>query len=326
VIVRADRLLRLVLLLQTRGRMTAEQLAAELEVSVRTIYRDVDALCSAGFPVYSERGVGGGCQLVDGYRTSLTGLSAPEAQALAFAAIPGAAAELGVSALAAAAHLKVLSAVSPNARETMATVQQCFHLDPRGWFRAGQPEHPHLPALASAVWEGHQVRAVYQRAKGSTRERVLGPLGLVLKDGLWYLVARAPNEIKTFRVSRFEDVSPLDEPVTRPSDFDLAAWWERWSVEFETGLNQYPVTVRVAPTAAARLGELGDAVARSPEHPAPRRDRAGWERRVLMFERPEWAESALLRLGAAVEVIDPPEMRARLEAASSDLFALYHGP
>ena len=323
---RADRLLRLVLLLQTRGRMTAEQLAAELEVSVRTIYRDVDALSSAGFPVYSERGVGGGCQLVDGYRTSLTGLSAPEAQALAFAAIPGAAAELGVGALAAAAHLKVLTAVSPDARQTMATVQECFHLDPRGWFRSGQPDHPHLPALASAVWEGRQVRAVYQRAKGTARPRVLGPLGLVLKDGLWYLVARAPSETKTFRVSRFEEVSALDEPVTRPSDFDLAGWWERWSVEFETGLNQYPVTVRVAPVAVERLGELGDAVARAPRRPAPKRDREGWERRVLMFERPDWAESALLRLGAGVEVIDPPEMRARLEAAASELFALYHGP
>ena len=305
---RADRLLRLVLLLQTRGRMTAEQLAAELEVSVRTIYRDVDALSGAGFPVYTERGVGGGCQLIDGYRTSLTGLSPPEAEALAFAALPGTAAELGMSALAAAAHLKVLTAVSPEARDTITTVQRCFHLDPRGWFRREQPEHPHLPALARAVWDGRQVRAVYRRAKGHARPRVLGPLGLVLKDGLWYLAALAPEEVKTFRVSRFEDVTVLDSTVERPVDFDLATWWEQWSDEFETGLDRYPVTVRVAPDAADQLG-----------------DRDGWEQRVLMFERPEWAESALLRYGARVEVIDPPEMRERLEAASAELFALYHG-
>jgi len=301
--------LRLVLLLQTRGRMTAEQLATELEVSVRTIYRDVDALSSAGFPVYSERGIGGGCQLVDGYRTSLTGLSPLEAQALAFAALPGTAAELGMGALAAAAHLKVLTAVSPEARDTITTVQKCFHLDPRGWFRAEQPEHPHLPALARAVWEGRQVTAIYRRAQGAARPRALGPLGLVLKDGLWYLAARAPEETKTFRVSRFEEVTLLDETVERPADFDLASWWERWSDEFETSLDQYPVTVRVAPSTGGGLD-----------------NRDSWEQRVLMFERPDWAESALLRLGARVEVVDPPEMRSRLEAASAELFALYHGP
>jgi len=323
--VRADRLLKLVLLLQTRGRMTAERLAQELEVSVRTIYRDIEALSGAGFPVYAERGVGGGCQLVDGYRTTLTGLSAPEAQALAFAALPGAAAALGVGALAAAAHLKVLTAVSPEARSTLASVQERFHLDPRGWFRTTPPEHPHLPPLARAVWDGCRVRAVYARAKGRAKARVLHPLGLVLKDGIWYLVATDEEAMRTYRVSRFEQVDLLDEPVDRPADFDLGSWWAEWADSFETNLNEYAVTVRVAPAAQPRLGELGDAVRRASKQPAPRRDRDGWERRVLMFERPDWAESILLRLGAGVEVIDPPEMRERLEAAASELFALYHG-
>ena len=323
---RADRLLKLVLLLQTRGRMTADQLSDELEVSVRTIYRDVDALSGAGFPVYTERGVGGGCQLVDGYRTTLTGLSAPEAQALAFAALPGAAAALGVGALAAAAHLKVLTAVSPEARSTLASVQQRFHLDPRGWFRTTPPEHPHLPVLARAVWDGCQVRATYARAKGRARERRLHPLGLVLKDGVWYLAATDQDAaVRTFRVSRFEGAELLDDPVERPLDFDLASWWADWADEFEANLNEYAVTVRVAPTAQERLGELGDAVRRAPKQPPPRRDRNGWERRVLMFERADWAESLLLRLGAGVEVIDPPEMRQRLEAAAAELYALYHG-
>ena len=322
---RADRLLKLVLLLQTRGRMTAERLAEELEVSVRTIYRDIDALSGAGFPVYTERGVGGGCQLVDGYRTTLTGLSAPEAQALAFAALPGAAAALGVGALAAAAHLKVLTAVSPEARSTLASVQERFHLDPRGWFRTTPPEHPHLPPLARAVWDGRRVRAVYARAKGRAKARVLHPLGLVLKDGIWYLVATDEDAMRTYRVSRFEHVDLLDEPVVRPADFDLGSWWAEWADSFETNLNEYAVTVRVAPAAQPRLGELGDAVRRASKQPPPRLDRDGWERRVLMFERPDWAESILLRLGAGVEVIDPPEMRERLEAAASELFALYHG-
>jgi len=322
---RADRLLKLVLLLQTRGLMTAERLAEELEVSVRTIYRDIEALSGAGFPVYTERGVGGGCRLVDGYRTTLTGLSAPEAQALAFAALPGAAAALGVGALAAAAHLKVLTAVSPEARSTLASVQERFHLDPRGWFRTTPPEHPHLPPLARAVWDGRQVRSVYARAKGRAKARVLHPLGLVLKDGIWYLVATDDDAMRTYRVSRFEQVDLLDEPVDRPADFDLGSWWAEWADSFETNLNEYAVTVRVAPAAQQRLGELGDAVQRASKQPPPRRDRNGWERRVLMFERPDWAESILLRLGAGVEVIDPPEMRERLEAAASELFALYHG-
>ena len=324
---RADRLLRLVLLLQTRGRMTAERLASELEVSVRTIYRDVDALSSAGFPVYTERGAGGGCQLVDGYRTSLTGLSAPEAQALAFAAIPGAAAELGVNALAAAAHLKLQTAVSPQARATLASVQQRFHLDSRGWFRTAPPAHPHLPALARAVWDGRQVSTTYRRSKGEPHPRVLGPLGLVLKDGLWYLAATEDAEAaRTFRVSRFDAVELLDTMVDRPEDFDLPSWWAEWADSFETNLNQYPVVVRVSQNAQSRLGELGDAVTRAPKQPPPKREPDGWERRVLMFERPDWAESVLLRLGAGIEVIDPPEMRERLETAASRLFALYHGP
>jgi predicted DNA-binding transcriptional regulator YafY len=244
-------------------------------------------------------------------------LSAPEAQALAFAAMPGAAAELGVGALAAAAHLKVLTAVSPGTRDTIGNVLRCFHLDPRGWFRAVQPEHPHLPELARAVWESRQVEAVYRRARGTSRPRVLGPLGLVLKDGLWYLAARAPDDVKTFRVSRFEAVTLADEPVERPADFDLATWWEQWSDDFETGLNQYPVTLRVAPDAVERVARTGETKRTTPEPD-------GWYRVDVLFEREEFAESALLRFGADVEVMDPPELRHRLEVTSATLFALYH--
>ena len=136
-------------------------------------------------------------------------------------------------------------------------------------------------------------------------------------------MARAPDEIKTFRVSRVEEVALLDEPVERPRDFDLARWWGEWSDAFETGLARYPVTVRVAPAAVGRLYEFGDAVTRAPKEPAPTRDSDGWERRVLVFERPEWAESALLQFGAAIEVVDPPELRNRLESAAADLYELY---
>jgi predicted DNA-binding transcriptional regulator YafY len=303
--------------------MTAEQLAVELEVSVRTIYRDLDALSGAGFPVYTEKGPGGGCRLVDGYRTNLTGLSAPEAQALPFAALPGAAAELGIGALAAAAHLKVLTALTPDARTTITTAQQCFHVDPHGWFQTSQPEHPLLPDLARAVWEGHQIAGNYRRPNTAAKPRVLSPLGLVLKTGLWYLVATASADIKTYRVSRFVTVEVLDQPVERPDGFDLATWWGQWSVTFETSLDEYFVTVRLAPAALDRLSELGDAVTRAPAQPAPAHDHAGWQRRVLTFERADWAEAAILRLGADVEVLDPPELRQRLQTTATKLNELY---
>jgi predicted DNA-binding transcriptional regulator YafY len=321
--VRADRLLRLVLLLQTRGRMTAARLALELEVSVRTIYRDLEALSGAGFPVYTEKGPGGGCLLVDGYRTNLTGLSAPEAQALAFAALPGAAAELGVGALAAAAHLKVVSALTPDARDTITTAQRCFHLDPHGWFRTSEPDHPLLPDLARAVWTGHQVEAEYRRRNSAAQPRVIAPLGLVLKAGLWYLVAGTTAGIRAYRVSRFTTVDVLEQPVERPAGFDLGAWWNQWSAAFEAGLPEYHVTVRLAPSALDRLSELGDAVTRAPDQPPAARDRDGWQQRTLTFERAEWAEAGLLRLGAEVEVLDPPELRERLHRTAVKLHDLY---
>ncbi|HEY0699180.1 MAG TPA: HTH domain-containing protein, partial [Micromonospora sp.] len=207
---RADRLLSLLLLLQTRGRMTAQELADALEVSVRTVYRDVESLGAAGVPVYADRGPAGGYRLLDGYRTRLTGMTAVEAESLFLAGMPGPAAELGLGPVLATAERKLLAALPSRSAEEGWRVRQRFHFDAPGWFRT--PEHtPHLAGLADAVWRERLVEIRYRRWK-TPREvtRRLAPLGVVLKAGRWYLVAadirgdvsggRADDRVRTYRV------------------------------------------------------------------------------------------------------------------------------
>ncbi len=184
---RASRLVQLLLLLQTNGKMTASRLAEELEVSVRTIYRDIEALSGAGVPIYAEAGPGGGVRLVDGYRTRLTGLTAEEAEALALSGLPGAASELGLGTVLAAAQLKVDAALPPELRSRAVRMRERFHLDAPGWFAREEPV-PHLAALSRAVWEEQRVEIRYRKPEGEVK-RLLDPLGLVLKAGVWYLVA-----------------------------------------------------------------------------------------------------------------------------------------
>ena len=228
---RAARLVQVLLLLQARGRMTARQLADELEVSSRTIYRDLEALSGAGVPVYAERGAEGGYQLLDGYRTTLTGLTAKEAEALFLSGLPGPAAELGLATAVAAARRKVLAALPAGLREAAAMAQERIHLDASGWFRT-PPEHPHLEALASAVWGCRRVSVVYRRGDGTTVERLLAPLGLVLKAGAWYLVAEASGERRAYRVARILQADVTRATFSRPEDFDLARFWPTWVTDF----------------------------------------------------------------------------------------------
>src|SRR6266508_1135868 len=228
---RASRLVTLLLLLQTRGRMTAAELANELEVSVRTVHRDVDALSEAGVPIYAERGPHGGVQLVEGYRTRLTGMTADEAEAVFLSGLPGPAAELGLGTVVTAARLKVLAALPSELRVRASRLVERFHLDAAGWFQAAEAV-PHLATLSDAVWDAHQLEIEYERSD-RTVTRILEPLGLVIKGGVWYLVARTEDQIRTYRVSRVVAARRLDERFERPDGFDLASYWTESSSAYE---------------------------------------------------------------------------------------------
>src|SRR5215216_1881310 len=243
---RASRLLSILLLLQTRGRMTAQELADELEVSLRTIYRDVDSLSAAGVPLYGDRGPAGGYQLLGGYRTRLTGMSADEADSLFLAGLPGPAAELGLGEVLAAAQLKFLAALPPELRSRAGRIRERFHLDAPAWFHVG--ERPNcLTEVADAVWDQRLIRVRYERWGHGEVERTLQPLGVVLKAGSWYLVAGVDGQARTYRISRILNLETLDEQFERPVDFDLAGYWSMYQREFQERLFSGKAKIRLSP-------------------------------------------------------------------------------
>ncbi len=318
--------------------MTAQALAAELEVSVRTVYRDVDALLAAGIPLYGDAGHGGGYQLVQGYRTRLNGLSASEAEALFLAALPGPAAELGLSAVLAAAQLKVKSALPAQLRAQAGRIQERFHLDAPGWYDAvGDTEH--LPPLAEAVWNHRAVRIRYSRWKEPTEvERCIEPHGLVLKAGRWYTVARSAGEsvssdkssidaakgtLRTYRVDQIRTIEVTDERFEPEPGFELAAYWERYVADFHARLYSGDAVIRIAPHSLDSVRHrLGSATARAVTQTG-RRDADGWTRATVPIESVEHAHADFLRLGADLEVLSPPDLRERIAATARALAGLY---
>ncbi|MBB2914414.1 putative DNA-binding transcriptional regulator YafY [Streptosporangium becharense] len=321
---RASRLLSLLLLLQTRGRMTAPELAGELEVSVRTVYRDVEALSSAGVPVYADRGPAGGYRLLDGYRTRLNGLTAEEASSLFLAGLPGPAAELGLAEVAATAELKVLAALPPEPRSHATRMRERFHLDVPGWYRDADPV-PFLGEVAEAVWEQRPLRMTYRRWGPREVERLVHPYGLVLKGGAWYMIAFAgEGEPRTYRVSRIVAAELLADRFERPADFDLAGFWSRYAAEFRERMHTGEALVRVAPGTEGLLrhtvgAELTDAALAAAGPPGD----DGWVTLRLPVESTRHAHWLLLRLGADVEVLGPPELREAMAATAVRLAALY---
>ncbi|MEH0821691.1 MULTISPECIES: helix-turn-helix transcriptional regulator [unclassified Micromonospora] len=321
---RASRLLSILLLLQSHGRLTAAELAQRLEVSVRTIYRDVESLHAAGIPLYGEAGHTGGYRLVDGWRTRLTGLTAEEADRLLFAGLPGPAAELGYESVVATLQLKLRAALPPPLADRAAQLQQRFHLDTPGWYSDGDPS-PHLAPTADAVWRQHRVRVDYRSWQGEV-SRTLEPYGLVLKGGRWYVVAARPErpEPATYRVNQILSLTTLDEPFDRPGDFDLPGWWRAHVLHFRARLHRDEATIRLSPRGRQRLREIGtDAVVAAVDAGAGPPDDAGWVRSVMPIESLTHAHGDLLRLGAEVEVLAPAALRDRLADTAAALAALY---
>jgi predicted DNA-binding transcriptional regulator YafY len=324
---RADRLLSMLMLLQARGRLTAGQLAAELEVSVRTIYRDLDALSAAGVPVYAERGPGGGCALLEEYRTTLTGLTPDEVRALFMLSIPAPLAELGLGPELKAALRKLAAALPAAHRDDEARARQRFHLDPSGWAEAPEPV-PHLRTLHHAVWGDHCLELVYRLPFDARGEWSVQPYGLVAKAGTWHLVCRRDAVLRVLRVSRIVDASLGEATFQRPPDFDLATFWAGWCARVEASRGSYPATVRVAPqlvpwlphyfgSAVSTAGIRDQLAAASP----PSED--DWITLTLTFESLEEARDRLLAFGGAVEVLAPRALRASVADYAAQTVALY---
>jgi len=318
---RADRLVSLALLLQGRGRMSARLLAAELEVSVRTVYRDIGALNAAGVPVVTESGPGGGCWLLDGYRFPLRGLSDDEAAALLLLGVPTAVAELGLADALTAAHrtIRVTSGGADRLRSPLV------HLDMPRWFHRAEPV-PVLPALAEAVRGARRLRLGYRHGDGRAETaRVVQPLGLVNKAGIWYLVAFAEPaaEPVVFRAGRVTSARVLAEPFGRPAGFDLAAFWARWSASFVTSRPTIEVRVRVSPAAFAVFPEVFGDVVRPALDAASPPDAQAFRAVTLTFEHEAAAAQRLAGFGGQVEVLFPAAVRERLVATARQLLERY---
>lgn len=297
------------MLLQTRGRMTAEKLAAKFEVSVRTLYRDIDALSAAGVPVYADRGPGGGFALLDGYRTRLTGLTDQEAHTLILAGLPGPAAQLGLGQAMADAQLKVLAALPEGPGAAAMRAQARIHLDPVGWFRQADGGD-WLTVLADGLWRDRRVAVTYGPRRPVAL--MLEPLGLVLKAGAWYLVARSKGEVRTYRASQVTAAEVTDEGFERPSDFELAAHWTRAQADYAESLKQGVARLKVTPDAlyalrrdGVKITEIGPGIIETP------------------MERPDWTARELLKLGTGVEVLEPPALRAQMATLAGEIAALY---
>ncbi|WP_406238189.1 helix-turn-helix transcriptional regulator [Nocardia sp. NBC_01009] len=322
---RASRLVQLLLLLQTRGRSTAPELAGELGVSVRTVYRDIDALSAAGVPIFTEPGRAGGVQLVDGYRTRLTGLTTEEADAVLLTGSPSAAADLGLGTVLATAQLKVLAALPPELRGRATRIAERVHIDAPGWFHRPE-ETPTLAAVADALWHDRRLAVRYLR-KDKVVERRLDPLGLVLKAGTWYLVGRDGTAIRSYRVGRIAAAEPTGETFDRPDDFDLAAHWSEAADDFARSMLRVRARCRIAEghVRLLRLSFDPAAVTEALASATPP-DAQGWVEVTLGAESYPVLAHGILPLGEYAEILDPPELRAQLAATAAAMADRYGRP
>lgn len=324
---RADRLISILMLLQTKGQMTAQELAQRLEVSTRTIYRDLDALSGAGVPVYAERGPNGGCMLMESYRTNLTGLKEQEVRALFMFTVPGLMADLGVDKASEAAMLKLTAALPAPFQQDVERVRERIYLDPAAWFQPAEPT-PYLSMIQQALWQQRRVRIDYRRGDGQWVKRLVEPYGLVAKTSLWYMVCGisrfAPTESLTvYRISRIQQAELTEYQFERPSHFDLATYWHDWCQHFEQSHHTYPVTLRVTPVGIPTLVRIfGDSLYTLMNQAAPADD-DGRLTLSLTFDSLETACEQLLGLGTDIEVITPQSLREHMRQTAVQIAACY---
>lgn len=318
---RADRLLSILLLLQVHRRMTARELARRLEVSERTIYRDMEALSVSGVPVVAERGTGGGWALLEGYKTNLTGLNQAEIRALFLPSPSRVLADLGLHQASEAALIRLLAALPSIYRRDAEYMRQRIHIDAGGW-NPSEEDVSFLPVLQEAIWQERRLHLAYERSDGTSVERCVDPLGLVVKGSVWYLAAVVEGEVRTYRVSRVRAATILDQACVRPPGFDLAAHWAQASAQFVAGLPRYPATVRAAPGILSRMRYAGR-FARIERADPP--DADGWVRLSIRFETEEEASEYVLSFGPQIEVVEPQELREKVISLARGVVDFYAG-
>jgi predicted DNA-binding transcriptional regulator YafY len=323
---RADRLLSILLMLQNRGKVTASRLAEEMEVSVRTIYRDLDALSAAGIPVYIERGPLGGCALVEGYRTHLTGLNQAQVKALFMLSVPASLDQLGVSRDLKTALDKLAAALPPQYRQDERKVHQRVYLDWTDWSH-GPAGASLLPLIYQAVWEDRQLAITYNVDFGPPGrmpfQRIVEPYGLVAKAGEWQLVAAngGPTErgcLQVYNLSQLLKAVPLDARFERPPDFDLTLYWQNHCSELAMNRPSFPVTLRISTALAAQLNSNRDQLQLSGP-PDPK----GYRQTTLLFETFEEARRQVLSFGRAAEVVEPEALRRSVIDYARQIVAFY---
>ena len=318
---RASRLLSIQMMLETRGPMSAAALAEALEISVRTLHRDIDQLTAAGVPIYAERGRTGGFRLLDGWNTRLTGLTPSEAQVVFLSGLAGPAADLGLDKPLQGAQLKLLTSLPASSRTEAQKIQSRFHLDPVDWYREADAV-PHLAIVAEAVWADRQLGMVYESWRDEA-ERVVHPLGLVLKAGVWYLVAAADGKPRTYRISNVKRAAMLEQKARRPVRFDLARYWAESVARFEADLYTDHADVLATPTGLRDLRYLNAAVARAVTQAGPARRQDGRVALRIPIESVEHGAGQLLRLAPEVEVTGPARLRKALVSRLRQVSALY---
>lgn len=317
---RASRILKMLMMLQTHEKATAAELADACETSIRTVYRDIEALSTIGVPVYSEQGVHGGYRLLQGYRTRLNGLSAKEAETLFLTGLSGPAQKMGLQATLADAQLKLKAALPEDMRHDTDRLQSRFLLDAPNWF-SDDEQVTYLPKLMTAVLEQRLIIMQYQSWKGEIKRQVQ-PLGIVLKGGQWYLLAKVDNDVRTYRVSRIKSLTLLDETFERPEDFNLTAFWQDSLRRME--VVQFPIIaeVRLTPLGVKIMQHVCSSYALNQAKIEPIDD-SGWHQASFPVGESSYGCTELLRFGAELEVIGPPELRAEMEKLVSSLATLY---
>lgn len=314
---RAGRLIAILLWMQNNGKMTSKELAEKLEISERTIIRDMESLSEAGIPVYAERGVHGGWVLSEGYRTNLTGMHADELVSVIVGSSSALLSDLGIKSHYEAAIHKILAAAPADISKGAYLMRQKIHIDGAGWHQM-EESLPFLSVVQEAVWEERLLQIRYHR-EDSIAERIVNPLGLVAKRNVWYLIGEVNGEKRTYRISRLMDAVMLEERFERPANFDLAEYWEQSIGEFKQSLPQYPAVITLHEAVLNRLSKerYVKIVESSPSQ------KMNWLTARVEFQALESACEIALSFGSRMEVVEPAELRQKVMAEAEATHNLY---